>query len=172
MRTKPKTEHIAARNLQAYANLDEVFCPRIRYQKSTARGKVWFVEALFPGYIFAKFDLFEDLRTVNATSGVLGILRFADLYPKIDDTYIEEIREEFPEDENEIRIIEQEIQEGDEVIVTDGAMKGMATIVTRIISGQNRVAVLMDWLGQEREAEVSMASLMRPGEVRREVRGR
>lgn len=171
VRTKPKSEHLAARNLKAFANLDEVFCPRIRYEKPTRRGKVWFVEALFPGYVFAKFDLREDLRAVNAASGVTGVLRFSDKYPVIGDAYICELKEEFPEEEKAIRIIEPTIEAGDDVIVTEGPMAGLQTVVTRLISGQDRVAVLLDWLGQEREAVVSMRSLTRPGEIRREIRG-
>lgn len=170
VRTRPKSEHLAARNLMGFAHLDEVFCPRIRFEKSTRRGKVWFVEALFPGYIFARFDLAHDLRAVNATTGVTGVLRFSDRYPLISDAYIRELREEFPEEENEIRIIEPEIAEGDEVVVTEGPMKGMETIVTRLVSGQDRVRVLLEWLGEEREAEVSLRALNRPGEIRAEIR--
>lgn len=171
VRTKPKSEHLAARNLQAFANLDEVFCPRIRFEKATRRGKVWFVEALFPGYIFARFDLQEDLRAVNAASGVTGVLRFSDKYPLIEDRYIRELMEEFPGEENAIRIVAPEIEAGDEVVLTEGPLAGLQTIVTRLISGQDRVAVLLDWLGEEREAVVSMKSLSRPGEIRREIRG-
>ena len=160
VRTKPKSEHIAALHLQKFANLDEVFCPRIRYEKSTARGKVWFVEALFPGYIFAKFDLAADLRTVNATNAVSGILRFADKYPMIEDATIASLRKEFPEEANSVRIIEQEICEGDEVVVTGGSLEGLHTIVTRLKS------VLMEWLGEEREVEVSRDLLSKPGEIR------
>ncbi len=170
VRTKPKSEHIAARNLQHFAHLDEVFCPRIRYEKATRRGRVWFVEALFPGYFFARFDLASDLRAVNATSGVSGVLRFADLYPQISDTIVSELRREFPEEANEIRIIREEITPGDEIIITEGAMKGMKTTVTRMISGGDRVAVLLDWLGEEREAEVSLRAITRPGNIREKLR--
>ncbi|MEM7603097.1 MAG: transcriptional activator RfaH [Verrucomicrobiota bacterium] len=171
VRTKPKSEHLAARHLQGFANLDEVFCPRIRYEKSTRRGKVWFVEALFPGYVFARFDLLNDLRAVNAASGVTGVLRFADKYAMISDDEIEEMRIEFPEEENAVRVIEPTIGEGDEVILTEGAMTGLNTVVTKIIAGQDRVRVLLEWLGQEREAEVSLKSVTRPGEIRTEIRG-
>lgn len=171
VRTKPKSEHLAARHLQGFANLDEVFCPRIRFEKSTARGKVWFVEALFPGYIFAKFGLTGELRAVNATTSVTGVLRFADYYPQISDVYIEELKREFPEEENEIRVIEPTIVEGDEVVLTEGPMVGLKTIVTQLVSGRDRVKVLLDWLGEEREAEVSLKAVTRPGEIRREIRG-
>lgn len=170
VRSRPKSEHIAARNLQQFAHLDEVFCPRIRYEKATRRGRVWFVESLFPGYFFARFDLAEDLRAVNAASGVTGVLHFADFYPQIHDDYIRELREEFPEEENAIRVVHQQIEPGDEIVVTEGALKGLKTIVTRFVGAGERVAVLLEWLGQEREAEVSLRSVMRPGDIRLEIR--
>lgn len=80
------------------------------------------------------------------------------------------MRAEFPEEENEIRIIEPEINEGDEVVLTEGPMAGMKTIVTRLMSGQDRVRVLLEWLGEEREAEVSLDSLRIPGEIRGKMR--
>ena len=170
VRSRPKSEHLAARNLRRFANLDEVFCPRIRYEKPTRRGKVWFVEALFPGYFFARFDLANDLRRVNASPGVTGVLHFADSYPQIHDAYIAGLRGEFPEEENSIRVVNPEIEPGDEVVVTEGAMKGLTTIVTRLVSGGDRIAILLDWLGQSREAEVSLRSVMRPGDIRQEIR--
>ncbi len=170
VRSRPKSEHIAARNLRQFAHLDEVFCPRIRYEKPTRRGKVWFVEALFPGYFFARFDLVNDLRAVNAAPGVTGVLHFADFHPLVHEPFIRELREEFPEAENAIRVIQPEISPGDEIVVTDGAMKGLKTIVTRLVGGGDRVAVLLEWLGQEREAEVSMRSVMRPGDIRQDIR--
>jgi len=172
VRSKPKSEHIAARNLQQFANLDEVFCPRIRFEKATLRGRVWYIEALFPGYFFARFDLATDLRAVNAAPGVSGVLHFADFYPQISDAYIRELKEEFPEESNAIRVIEQALAPGDEITITEGAMKGLKTIVTRLVGGGDRVAVLLDWLGQEREAEVSMKAVMRPGDIRQEIRRR
>ncbi|MEM7699764.1 MAG: transcription termination/antitermination NusG family protein [Verrucomicrobiota bacterium] len=169
IRTKPKSEHIAALHLQKFANLDEVFAPRIRFQKGTKRGKVWFVEALFPGYIFARFELAESLRAVNATTGVLGVLRFDVRYATLDESLIGELQNEFPEDETEVRELTREIQEGDEVTVVEGAMTGSESVVTKILSGKERVRILLEWLGEDREVEVSLNSLIRPGQIRSEL---
>jgi transcriptional antiterminator RfaH len=160
LRTKQKCEHLAAIHLMKYADLDDVFSPRIRFEKATRRGKVWFIEALFPGYIFARFDLNEKLRAVNATNSVFGVLRFADLYPQVHDDFIGQLRAEFPEEDQELRVIHQPIAEGDEVIILDGVMTGVKTIVTRILSGKERVRVLLEWLGEERETEVCYTSIL------------
>lgn len=169
IRTRPKSEHLAAQNLLKFADLDEVFSPRIRFEKGTRRGKVWFIEALFPGYIFARFDLCEKLRAVNATNCVTGVLRFNELYPQVSDNQIQRLRSEFSEEQSEIRTVDQPIKEGDEVLILDGVMSGLETIVTRVMSGKERVRVLLNWLGEEREAEVRYASILPTRQARNEL---
>lgn len=167
VRTKPKSEHMAAAHLRRLVH-DEldigVFCPRIRFQKATARGKVWFVEALFPGYLFARFDLATELRAVQAQPSVSGILHFGNLFPSIDARLVDELREEFGE--KELRQIESRLREGEEVEIVDGALKGLTVVVSRLLPGKERVRILMEWLGEDREAEVSLDAVARRGNVR------
>ena len=167
VRTKPKSEHIAAAHLRRLAHDDldiGVFCPRVRFQKATARGKVWFVEALFPGYLFARFDLTTELRAVQAQPSVSGILHFGDLFPSIDARLVTELRDEFGEEE--LRQIESKLHEGDEVEIVEGALKGLTVVVSRLLPGKERVRILMEWLGEDREAEVSLDAVARRGNVR------
>ena len=44
----------------------------------TNRGPVWFVEAMFPGYLLAKFVYSEQHRAVEASHGIRGIVHFGD----------------------------------------------------------------------------------------------
>ena len=64
VKTQPKHEHIAAAGLQRRLNVN-CFAPRVRYRKMTRRGAVWFVEAMFPGYLFAEFVYLEQHRRVE-----------------------------------------------------------------------------------------------------------
>ena len=89
IQTRPKSEHIATAHLKLLEDV-EVFCPRIRFQKNTKRGKVWFNEALFPGYTFVKLDLGIWLRAVNTTNAVLGVVRFGNNFPPVPDAIVEE----------------------------------------------------------------------------------
>jgi len=164
VRAKPKAEHLAAAHLRQLEEIT-VFCPRIRFQKATQRGKVRFVEALFPGYLFAKFDLRMQLRAVQAQPSVSGILHFGDYFPHISAQQIVDMRNEFGDDE--VREIEAKIEEGDEVEIVDGAMKGLTVLVSRLLPGKERVKILMEWLGEDREAEVSVDAIARKGNVRR-----
>src|SRR5690606_14272011 len=73
-RTQPKREHIAAQQLRELEGI-EVFCPRIRYRKATRRGKVWWIEPLFPGYILVRFIRADMERAVTFGKGVTGLVR-------------------------------------------------------------------------------------------------
>ena len=93
LRAKPKAEHLAAAHVSRLDGVD-VFCPRIRFEKTTRRGRVWFVEALFPGYLFARFDLAESLRAVQSSQQVSGLVHFGTDFPTLNRAAIEELRAE------------------------------------------------------------------------------
>ena len=84
VRSKPKKERMATANLAARYGL-AVFCPQIRFRRKTVRGPVWFQEAMFPGYLFVRFDMFEMMRAVAYAPAVLNIPRFNERYVAIPD---------------------------------------------------------------------------------------
>ena len=159
LKSKPKAEHLAAKHLQRLEEI-EVFCPRVRYEKATRRGKVWFVEALFPGYLFARFDLENRLRQVQAAPNVSNVVHFGDLYLPLSDDLIAQLRAEYDDEEAPATLTEP-IQAGDEVTFADGAFKGLTVLVTRIMSGKDRIRILLEWLGKEHEAEVETTSVIK-----------
>src|SRR5262252_8372033 len=77
MRAEPKREHLAATALRRRFGI-ECLSPRLRFRKLTQRGPVWFVEAMFPGYLFAKFVYSTQHRAVESSHGVRGIVRFGE----------------------------------------------------------------------------------------------
>ncbi len=162
--TRSKSEHIASAHLKLLDDV-EVFCPRVRYQKNTKRGKVWFNEALFPGYTFARLNLGSHLRAVNATNAVLGVVSFGDNHPPVPDAIIEEWRSYVNDDA--LITIEDDLQAGDEIEVIDGPAVGIETVVTKVLPGKERVRILMEMLGQPLEIEVPREAVNRKGDVRR-----
>ena len=153
LRTQPKREHIAMAHIAKEPDL-EAFCPRVRFQRLTARGKVWFTEAMFPNYIFARFDWERQFRQVNGMLGVNGVLHFGEFYPPIPDAMITELREYL--DESDLKVFQNELQQGDEVILSDGPMMGFRAVVTQLLPARMRVRVLLEFLGQPTVAEVSV----------------
>ena len=107
VQTRPKSEHIAAAGLARFDGV-EAYCPRIRYQKVTRRGKVWFREALFPNYIFARFDAEESLRAVSSSQAVVRVVGFGDVLGEVPAAVLDAIHGliAFKEDKPEAKAVE------------------------------------------------------------------
>lgn len=153
-----KKEHIAASLLRTRLQI-EVFCPRITYQKRTRRGKVWFTDPLFPGYLFIKTDLSIYYRQILATNGIKFLVTYGNRVPVIPEKFIFELRARLPDNESR-EIPEPEIKDGTPVVLAEGPFAHWPAIVRGRVNARNRVKLLLDFLGRQMEVEVSAASLM------------
>ena len=158
LRCQAKHEHIAAAHLRTEGGIG-VYLPRIRFKRATRRGPVWFTEALFPSYLFAQFDLTEDLRKVCCARGVRGVVHFGGHWPIIPDVVIEEMQVAVGPDQ--VHVISQSIYPGENVEIADGAFQGLQAVVTRVMPSKERVAVLLEFLGQQTTVELPISSLVR-----------
>lgn len=156
MRTQPKREHIAAGQLQRLEGV-EVFCPRIRFQRRMPRGRVWFEEALFPGYLFARFDPSLMLRAVSSAYGVRGLVRFRGECARVPDFAVEMLRADMAD--GPVIIKDPALKPGDEAVVAGGALRGLRAVITQVLPGGERVKILMELMGTAVEAEVSVDAL-------------
>lgn len=164
VRTKPKREHIAARALNQIEGVQS-FCPRLRYRKATRRGKVWWVEAMFPGYIFGFFSREQNERNVVHTHGVMTILKFGDYMPEIPSSFIADLTQqmqELNEGDDDIMTLEPSVNEGDEVEIAHGAFQGFQGIVIEVMPAQERVKLLTEFLGNRQVVETDLLSLLLP----------
>ena len=150
VRSKPKKERMAAGGLESLHGL-EVFCPQIRFQRKTVRGPVWFQEAMFPGYLFARFDLFEMKRAVAYAPGVLNIPTFDERYISVPGTVIEALRKDL--DAESVAEAVAPLEVGEETTILEGSMRGLKVKVVKLMPAQERVAVLMEMMGTLVEAE-------------------
>jgi transcriptional antiterminator RfaH len=151
VRTQPKHEHVAAVALRRNLGV-KCFSPRIRYRKITRRGPVWFVEAMFPGYLFARF-IYADLhRGVQSMPGVSSIVRFGDRVAALSEVTIDALRGASGEDE--IVVFDAEPQVREPVKIAQGAFRGLEAVVTQVLPTKERVKVLLDFLGRAVEAEI------------------
>jgi len=156
VRSKPKKERMAAGVLESLHGLD-VFCPQIRFQRKTVRGSVWFQEAMFPGYFFARFDLFEMKRAVSYAPGVLNIPIFDGRIVPVPDPVIESLREDL-DAESVVEAIEP-LEVGEETTILEGSMRGLKVKIIKLMPAQERVGVLMEMLGTLVEAEFPVDAL-------------
>lgn len=156
VRTKPKKERSAAAVLAARHEL-EVFCPQVRFRRKTVRGGVWFQEAMFPGYIFVRFDLLEMKRAVVYSNDVLNIPVFNGEHIPVPDRMIAELRNELDAQDSVDAGLPLEV--GDSTTIMDGPMRGLQVKVVRLMPAQQRVAVLMELLGTLVETEFDVDAL-------------
>jgi transcriptional antiterminator RfaH len=157
LRSQPKHEHIAAAHLRM---LDQVtvFCPRIKFKRGTRQGPAWVTEAMFPGYLFAHFELAAMHRQVRYAHGVSGLVQFGGQYPTIEDQALAHLQE--LTGAAEIKELDYELSQGDPVKIVEGAFSGLEAVVTQVVPARERVKILMDFLGRKVEAELEHDSVL------------
>ncbi len=156
LRSQSKREHIAAAHLRMLEGVS-VFAPRVRFKRETRQGMVWVTQAMFPGYLFAQFCLEQMQPQVRYAHGVAGFVRFGNQYPAIEERALLQLREYCGP--AEIRVIGDQISQGDKIRVLDGVFEGLEAVVTQVLPAGERVKILMDFLGREIEAEVERKSV-------------
>jgi transcription antitermination factor NusG len=167
--TRPKCEHLAAGLMLGLPGV-ESYCPRIKFQRNTKRGKVWFVEALFPSYFFARFIPAVSLRAVKHSQNVIRVVDFGDQLTSVPDSVIQMIREEM--DGQIIKEIHIGVKVGDTVELTEGPMRGLKGIVNSVHNGQERVKILLEFLGRESLVEVKKSQILTEHTPREAMSGR
>jgi transcription antitermination factor NusG len=101
------------------------------------------------------------LPSVRSAHGVINVVRFGEWYPEVADDVIEELRVE-----TEDRVIGESISpfvSGDRVRVVEGALAGLEAVVTHVLPGNERVRLLLEFLGRETVAEARVEHIV-PGE--------
>jgi transcriptional antiterminator RfaH len=152
VRVMARREHIAALNLTQRTGVP-VFSPRIKVQKKSPRPEPCFsTEALFPGYVFARFNYPQDARYVASTPGVLGLVSFGGNPPAIADSVIDQLSAEVKREALAPAV--PLFEEGAWVRIIAGCFQGSEGRVLQVSATSTRISVLLNLLGQE--IQVSM----------------
>jgi transcriptional antiterminator RfaH len=138
--TKPRVEEQVRRSLAARAI--DVFNPLVASRRGSGS------EALFPGYLFARFALHAHFATVRWACGVRSIVSNAGGPIAVDDSVIEAVRARFPAS------WPQRPGPGERVQVTGGPFKGIVGVLERSRSGTDRVRLLLNVLHDQVRLEV------------------
>lgn len=158
LRTQPRREFVAALNLHGRVGVD-VFAPRIRVRRSARGGAVSaLAEALFPGYLFARFEYPQQLRHVVSTTGVTGVVSFGAQPPVVADRVIEFLR-------SHVRLHDTDqgqpiFTEGTWVRIVGGCFRDVEGRVLSFDSRTERVRVLLTLLGRDVQVSVMARQLI------------
>ena len=157
LRSQPKHEHIAAARLRE-GGLD-IFLPRIRFKKTSARGPVWVTEPLFPNYLFARFHWRESARFVRHASGVRAIVSFGATAPAVPDEVIDQLRGQIGGEEP--YLIPAALAPNDGVKISGGAFHGLSAVVSQVLPAKERVRVLLNFLGRQTIVEMEQSAVVK-----------
>src|SRR5256714_8370227 len=138
LKTQPKRDHLAATVLGRQFGV-ECFSPRLRFQRMTKRGPVWFVEAMFPGYLFAKFVYSTQHRSVESANGVRGIVRFGQHLATLPENTVLALQTRAGAEE--VVTIDSSLKIGQPVHIVEGPFQGLDVVITRVLPARERIRV-------------------------------
>lgn len=157
VKARPRQEQSARTALVNEGGI-EVFCPMLRFERARKSGRVRVCEAMFPGYLFARFCYESQYRLVGTSNGVSTIVSFGGIPAIVPDAIIHELRASVAD--GETIEIPTNLSVGEEVQVVEGPFQGIRAIVTRVMPARARVTVLLELLGMEREVEVAEKAVL------------
>src|SRR5262249_9911165 len=130
LRAEPKREHLAAISLRRQFGI-ECLSPRLRFRRLTPRGPVWYIEAMFPGYVFARFSYPTQHRAVESAHGIRAILRFGDHLATLPEDTIAAFQLHAGADE--IITIDSSLKTGQSVHIIEGPFRGLEAVITQVL---------------------------------------
>ncbi len=138
VRCKARQERIALTNIDR-AGIT-TFLPQIAESKSLRKKVVWGFGPLFPGYLFAKFNVAADYRIVKYARGVHGIVSFGISPAVIDEELILAIQSRL---NSRLADATGHLMNGQLVRIQGGPLHGIEAIFERRIPPQQRAILLL-----------------------------
>lgn len=157
IRTHWKQEFRVEQNLRAGGI--EVFLPRVY------AGRSWFgqrqieIAALFPQYLFARFDPETRLCDVLFTRGVQAPLRVAGSLAIVDGTAIAFLQSRVQSDG--IVHIDRPLQPGERVIIEGGPFEALVGVVSELLPERDRVMILLSTIGVSLRLNINVHAVRR-----------
>ncbi len=150
IQTKPKKEgeaesYLSTKGVEIFNPLMETFA-----LKNGRMSKE--LKTLFPGYIFGKFDLYQNYPLVRWGRGVKKILGFGGYPTSISEEVVEIIKERT--DTEGIVRLKQNFKANDVIRIKTGPLKDLLGIFERWVSDNERVRILLNLIGYQPAVEM------------------
>jgi transcriptional antiterminator RfaH len=117
-----------------------IFFPQIQESRRIKQRLLLGLEPLFPGYLFARFDVRTEYRTVKYARGVHGIVSFGMSPAVVEDELIQAIRERL---DDQVANSIKPFSTGQVVRIQSGPLHGMEAIFERPIPPYQRAVLLL-----------------------------
>jgi transcriptional antiterminator RfaH len=137
--TKPRQESLADLNLRRLSV--ETFCPLLKRERGMRQKRQIVIEPLFPGYLFARFDMDTHFRAVNYAMGVRSLVSFGSNPVVVEDAVVESIQSRLQD--GCIFVKPVSFMPGEIVRIEGGPFQGLEAIFEREMNGQQRAVLLL-----------------------------
>lgn len=154
--TKPHQEASAEANIRRLGV--ETFCPRLMQRRVIRHGIQACVNPLFPGYMFARFEMEHHYRFILYTRGIKKIVSFGEEPAIVEDRLIEEIRRRLQDgcglDPG------AEFRHGQVVRIKHGPLHGLEAIFENEMTGAQRAMLLLKTLSYQARVVVDLKDIV------------
>lgn len=157
LRTKAGEERLAQDQVSRLAA--EVLLPLIKVHVRRWNQIVESIAPLFPGYLFARFDLDGEYSRLRYTRGMRGVVCFGEEPAVVPERIIGELKQRCAQ--GPVELPRRRFSAGERVMVVDGPFRQVEGLFERYLSGAERVAILLSVLGVGARAMVP-ASMVVP----------
>ncbi len=137
--TKPQHERVAELSLQKLGV--ETFYPQLKQRKVIRRRAETRIGPLFPGYLFARFQLDTHYRAVTYARGVRNIVTFGTMPATVEDEIIEGIRARLHD--GYLTVPAPSFMPGEIIRIQTGPLQGLEAVFVREMSDHERVVLLL-----------------------------
>lgn len=155
--TKPTREIMVSGLLEEQLGLT-VYLPEVVEMRRNKKRRAPF----FPSYLFVQASLAEvPTQAINSLPGVLKLVSFGGIPKALPAREIEALRQHLNDLNAQGGLPTHSFRPGDEIRLKDGPLEGLEAVFLGPMTPSQRVRVLLDFLGTQREAEVALDSIER-----------
>jgi transcriptional antiterminator RfaH len=156
VKCKPRQERVAELHLKRAGII--TFYPQIKEPKIVRRRRQIFINALFPGYLFAQFNVEHDYRLVIYSRGVHGVVSFGPTPAVVDEELIRALKDRLCN--GYVTIPEAAFSPGQVVRIQEGPLRGMEAVFERQILGYQRAVLLLRAISYQAKVVVDLEDIV------------
>ena len=154
--TKTHQESIAELNLQRLGV--ETFCPQLKQDKVIRRRRQTVISPLFPGYLFARFNLGTHYRAVKYAQAVRKVVSLGSAPEAVDEEIIESIKSRARD--GFVTVQPSSFTPGQVVRIQEGPLQGLEAVFEMEMSDHQRVVILLRTLSYQARVVVPLEQVV------------
>jgi transcriptional antiterminator RfaH len=123
----------------------ESFLPMLRNKQIWWGKEASQLVPLFPGYVFAHFDIQTTLYSIQRAHGVVGVVCAGTEPCEVPESVIDKIKDR--QRDGIIELPDKTYRSGQKVQIVGGPLNGIQAVFEKYLSGPDRVAIILKLIG-------------------------